>query len=109
MAGSITVERDGRFEYLAAESYVIGIGTADDQRKVCYIQFGGDGSIYVCPTFTKRPGVLSEVSYTKDPATGAIIRVAARGRIPWPSSRNWTAGSGTRTGGSGPPPGSSIP
>jgi hypothetical protein len=81
MVAPVTVERDGSLHYLTAEAFVIGIGTVDDQRKVCHIQFSRDGSIYVSPIFNRQPGLLSEVSYEKDPTMGATVDLTVGGKL----------------------------
>jgi hypothetical protein len=75
------VLEDGRFQYLSANSFVVGIGSIDHQFKVCSIQFGGDGSIYVSPSFARQPGVLSEITFTKDASSGSLVDMTAQGKL----------------------------
>ncbi len=66
------VESDGRLSYYAARECVIVLITPLAKFKVCRINFGKDGSIYVSfPYCKEKSGILSELQ-PPDGATGPI-------------------------------------
>jgi hypothetical protein len=65
---------DGNLRYFGAKSFVVAIKTSMARVKLCRIQFGGDGSIYVPFPYSKtKRGVVGAVR--SEPASGTQVQL----------------------------------